>query len=528
MRNLRGSRVLFAAVVVVVLGAVYALAGGLRQPISLSAGAAPQAPRSVPVTSVVRACPAPGAQFSRGGGIAVMAAPGSQAAASESTGSKNTGGSGSAAAGRSVAVVTRLAGLGRSTAGPALFSITQPGTPRLATVTLDRTARAQAAPKGKPSTTQVVSTAVRGGVVVQASGSLAQGLDVEQTSGTKLPTAACSSPGTDFWFAGPGQRTAGRIEVYLMNASGQAADADVDIFTDAGPLQDTTDNGITVPPHGMIVQSLAPVLRNSRSLALHVRTSVGQVAAAVQESTGAGEGTWLPAAQAPATHLVIPGLPAVAGSRELYLSVPGVKDANVQVSAVTSRGTYEPTGAGGIDIPGGSAAEISLPSLAGIPAALKLTASTPITATVMIPGGVNGSPGSFTAAAPALDEQGVIADNVTGPGRVSTLILSAPHGTARVSVAQISSAGSARHTQTVQVSSGKSAVVALKAVPGAPRGTPFAVVISPLAGSGPVYAGRVITASGTGGALQALLPVASSLITVPLPPVRNAAISVVP
>jgi hypothetical protein len=500
-------------VVVVLLGGLYAL-GGLRHSISLSAGVAPRAPRSVPVTSVVRACPAPGAQFSRGSGIAVMAAPGSVAS--------------TAAARHGVATVTRLAGLGSSAPGPTLLSITQPGTPRLAAVSLDRTARAQAAPKGKASTTTVVSTAIRGGVAVQASGSLARGLDVEQTSGTNVPTAACSSPGTDFWFAGPGQRTAGLIQVYLMNPSSQAADADVDIFTDAGPLQQTNDDGITVPPHGMIVQSLAPVLHNSHSLTLHVRTSVGQVAAAVQESTGAGEGAWLPPAQAPATHLVIPGLPATAGSRELYLAVPGEKDANVQVSAVTSRGTYEPTGAGGIDIPGGSAAEISLPSLAGIPAAIKLTSSTPVTAAVMIPGGSNGSPGSFTAAAPALEEQGVVADNVTGPGRVSALILSAPHATARVSVAQISSAGSARRTQTVEVSSGKSVVVALKAVPGAPRGAPFAVVISPLPGSGPVYAGRVISASGAGGTLQAMLPVASSLTTVPLPPVRNAAIASVP
>jgi hypothetical protein len=80
----------------------------------------------------------------------------------------------------------------------------------------------------------------------------------------------------------------------------------------------------------------------------------------------------------------------------------------------------------------------------------------------------------------------------------------------------------------VQVSPGKSVVLALKALPGTPRGTPFAVVISPLAGSGPVYAGRVISASGTGGALQALLPVASSLVTVPLPAVRSEAISAGP
>ena len=91
-----------------------------------------------------------------------------------------------------------------------------------------------------------------------------------------------------------------------------------------------------------------------------------------------------------------------------------MKDANVTVSAVTSRGTYEPTGAGGIDIPGGSAAEVQPPSLAGVPAAIKLTASAPVAATIMIPGGTNGSPGTFTAAAPPIEEQGVIADNLTG------------------------------------------------------------------------------------------------------------------
>ncbi len=284
-------------------------------------------------------------------------------------------------------------------------------------------------------------------MVIQASGSLAEGLEAEQTSAGSLPTAACSSPGTNFWFSGPGQRTASRIELYLMNAGTQVADVSVDISTDAGPLQETTDTGISVPPHGMIVQSLAGTLHNSRAIALHVRTSVGQVAAAVEESTAGGAGTWLPAAQTPARHLVVPGLPGVAGTRELYIAVPGVKDATVQVTAVTSRGSYQPTGASGIDLPGGSAAEITVPSLGGIPAALRLTANTSITAAVLIPGG-GGALGAFTAAAPAIEEQGVVADNLTGPGRSSTLVLSAPRGAARVTVAEIAAAGSAaRQTQ---------------------------------------------------------------------------------
>jgi hypothetical protein len=542
VRNLRGGRILAAAVVVLLLGAVYGLAG-LRHTMSLSAGSAPRSPRTAAVSSVQRVCPAPGSTTSPAGGIAVMTDPAA---------------GGSSQAGPALSV-TRLTGTGSDVAGPRVLSVTQPGVPRLAQVAADRTTarkitRTQSGGGGtgqqgttrtkqttgtkkKTGTKQkaaaqpgsaLAATAVSGGVVIQATGSLAQGLEAEQTSAGSLPTAACTSPGTNFWFTGPGQRTAGRIELYLMNAGSQVADVSVDISTDAGPLQETTDTGISVPPHGMVVQALAGTLRNSRAIALHVRTSVGQVAAAVEESTGGGPGTWLPAAQTPIRQLIIPGLPGVAGTRQLYIAVPGVKDATVKVTAVTSRGSYQPTGATGIDLPGGSAAEITVPSLGGIPAALRLTANTSITAAALIPGG-GGALGAFTAAAPAIEEQGVVADNLTGPGRSSTLVLSAPRGAARVTVAEIAAAGSAaRQTQNVAVPAGKSVVVSLRAIRGAPRGTPFAVVITPQAGSGPVYAGRVIMGNGAGAALQVMLPVASALSTVPLPPVHQAAITASP
>jgi len=54
------------------------------------------------------------------------------------------------------------------------------------------------------------------------------------------------------------------------------------------------------------------------------------------------------------------------------------------------------------------------------------------------------------------------------------------------------------------------------------------VVITPLAGSGPLYAGRVVFRSGTGGRIQDMLPVASVLTKVPLPQVRNVPITTVP
>ena len=55
-------------------------------------------------------------------------------------------------------------------------------------------------------------------------------------------------------------------------------------------------------------------------------------------------------------------------------------------------------------------------------------------------------------------------------------------------------------------------------------------MLTPKAGSGPLYAARVVT-SGTGGltaALTSLLPVQSALTEITLPPVQNAYTAVLP
>jgi hypothetical protein len=53
-------------------------------------------------------------------------------------------------------------------------------------------------------------------------------------------------------------------------------------------------------------------------------------------------------------------------------------------------------------------------------------------------------------------------------------------------------------------------------------------MITPLTGSGQLYAGRVITSSGTGGKVQSIFPVVSALTTVPLPHVEDSFITMVP
>ena len=215
-----------------------------------------------------------------------------------------------------------------------------------------------------------------------------------------------------------------------------------------------------------------------------------------------------------------------AGTRQLFVTVPGGQDAHITLHAVTTKGSYEPTGGGGLDIPGGSVAQVSLTSLSAIAGALQVSANVPVTATMLVPGGPSGTPGAFTAAAAAIQEQAVAAGNVSGGGLASSLVLSAPGRAATVRVTQIAAGSSAQAaTSSVVQIPAKHSVVEKLGRESASHGTAFAVVVTLQAGSGPLYAGRVISASGKGGALQTILPMASALTTVPLPAVRSALIS---
>jgi hypothetical protein len=500
VRSLSANRIAVALVVVVVLAAVYGLVTFGRTA-TLGAGRQVLPPRSAAVASVMRACPSLGLAGSAAAGVALIATP--------------------ATPGQGSAQVSRLGGTSGTTP---LHSLTSPGQLSVATV------RAVGTTHTAPAGSQPVPTvAAQGGVVVQASGSMARGLEVEQIAAGGIPSARCGSPGTDFWFVGPGQHGLAHIQLLLANAGDQPADANVEIFTDAGPYQGTADTGIAVAPHSMVVQSLATALSGSRAVALHVRTSVGQVVAAVEESTHAtGGGGWLPAAQEPAKQVVLPGLPSAAGTRQVFVAVPGSRDAHLKLTAVTTKGSYQPTGSADLDIPGGSAVSIPLTSLSGIPAALKLSANVPITASAMLAGGASGAPGVFTAASLPLQEQGVVAYNRAGGGAAAQLVLSAPGRTVNARLTEIGVTGPAAAPQTVQIRAGHSLVAELGKGGGSGHASTFSVTITPLAGSGPLYAGRVITGSGTAGRVQSLLPVVSALTQVPLPHVQNDFISMVP
>ena len=503
-------RPIFAVLVILALAGIYFLPAS-RHPAAAARLAAQRAVESsrATVSSAVRVCPAAGSAAPTTASVAVTAIPASA-----------SGGS---------AVVTRLTPGGSTTAGAVLATDTRPGVLQISSVAA-AAPLSQAEQTGQPGSSPGVSTSAgRGGVQVQATGAMAQGLEVEQTSPGGLVTAQCGTPGTSFWFVGPGQTPAGRIELYLANTGAQAADAQVSVLTDitkGPPVLGGADNGITVPPHSMVVQSLGALLQSSKVIALNVTTSVGQVVAAVRENQSANQdGNWLPATQAPARHLVIPGMPGTAGSHDLYIAVPGTSSAQVKITAVTARGSYHPTGGTGIDLLGGSVLSIPLPSLAGVPGAISITSSVPVAATLLLAGGPAGTPGALAVSSGQVLEQGVVADNPPRSAAKTELVLSAPKhaATVRITTATATLPVTGQAGRVVQIGAGSSVVVPI-ASPSGSKATEFSVIVTPLSG-GPVYAGRIITSGGT---VQSILAVPSSPTWIPLPGVTNSLSAILP
>jgi hypothetical protein len=476
--------------VLLVLAAVYVAAWRI-QPSRPSAQPAP--PPTAAVTSVTRSCPPPAPNTGQAH-IALMSMPSGPAAAKSGTGTV------------ALTAVPAVPPASKRAAPARPVTVSAPGA--LVTVT---------AP----------AAAGLGGTAVAATGPMAAGFEAEQSDTSGMGVVACTHPGSDMWFVGTGTDAGTpRVRLYLMNTGDLPASVTVAILTDAG-LQSGLTTGITVAAHQLAAENIAPFVHGSVALALHVQTSSGQVAAAVWESGGSG-GAWLPQAAGPATRVVIPGLTVASSAARLFVTVPGSADARVKVVAFTAQGKFPQFGSVPVDAPNSATSSFPLTSLGASAAGLQLTSTVPIVAGVLVPGrGI----GSFTTAVAPVTEQGVVAGNPATRGLTVGLVLTAPAATARAAIAVIG-AGSASATagaqQVTTVKAGHTLAVTLPRPPGGRQ--PFAVVITPLAGSGPIYAARVVTtgAGGLSAPVASLLPVPSALTAITLSPVRNTYSAVLP
>jgi Family of unknown function (DUF5719) len=494
-----------AAVVLLALGAL-ASAAEYAWPAATSASHAAMATRQVAITSAVRACPP--AQGGGSGTVALIA--GSPAS------------SGSPSSGQAELAPLPLAGLQLRTVSP--ISQADPGVLSMLTVP----AASSATKKG---------TSVPEGWSVTASGVMAQAMEAEEAQGSGPASVRCGEPGSDIWFVGPGQQNgASHIQLDLMNMDALTANVDVSVITDAGPVQADDDTGIVVPSHQTVTESLSSMAGGSSVVAIEVRTTIGRVAADVVESSGSGSTSWLPSTAAPSTKLVIPGVPSSSSAAGLFIVVPGDSSALVNVLAITPQGQYRPFGTQTVDLPGESASYVALTPLGGTASALELTANVPVTAAVLVPGS---GLGAFTAATAPISEQAVVAGNTSGSGTAATIVLSAPAGAARVRLTEITAPASgagakggratgpgSAMSQVVSVRAGHTVVVPAAAPRGSKSGSAFAIVITPLAGSGPLYAARVETQGQS--TVVSIIPAVSALATLSLPPVRDSYTAISP
>ena len=503
-----------AAAVLVALGAI----GGVAQlghpataPRSATLGPAssPAAIRQVPVTSAARACPpAPG------GG----AAPVALLAGASSAGASSAGSSAAGHGPTDQVELTALPPVGLQVRAAGPVRAQSPGA--LALLTLPA-----AKATGQQTTGQQTTGAVQGWSVAGA-GAMAQGLEAELTQDSGLASVRCAEPGSDLWFLGPGQQNGGsQVQLDLMNVDSTAASVDVSVINDGGQVEAGNDNGITVPPHQTVTESLSSVARGSGVVAIEVHTSIGRVAADVSAESH-GVTSWLPGTAAPSTRLVIPGVPPSGSTAGLFLADPGPSTAKVTVTAITPQGHISPFGSQSVDLPGQSASYVALSPLGGTTAALQITSNVPVTGAVVVPG--SSGPGVLTAATAPISEQAIVAGNTSGAGMAASVLLSAPGAAARVRLTEIAPASragangtsaSVTASQVVSVKAGHTLAATVKAPKGAKHDSAFALVITPLPGSGPLYAARVEIQGRS--SVVSIIPAASALSTISLPPVRD-------
>jgi hypothetical protein len=410
--------------------------------------------------------------------------------------------------------------------GARVTAVTPPGSHAAGQAQVTGTQAVPAAPGTAWSTDVKKSTGLW---TVAASGSLASGLTVEQTTSEGgLAGTRCAQPATDLWFAGPGPADADDVGLYLSNVDGRPVSVVIAGLGVDGSLE--TPQGqdeISVAPYstrlvqvGVQVEGLGEAAAGEKLIALHVRATSGRIAAAVRVQRTKGV-DWLPATT-PANSVVVPGVPSGGGRRRLLVAVPGRDEASVTVQVVTPDGTFAAGDRRTLQAAALAVTPYDL-GLGGKPAAVRLVSNRPIVAALIAD---VGDDFAATAATPPLlaprpapggraadaGQGGLVADDRD----TTRLLLSAPGPGAVVRLTQIMSQGPTGTAQDVTVPGGRTIEVTMPPPAGGDR---YGLFVVPRPGSGPVYAARLLEIKKQG---VSLMPVVPARTTVVLPAVVEA------
>lgn len=369
----------------------------------------------------------------------------------------------------------------------------------------------------------------RDSVTGRATGALAPGFSVTQTErtvdggGRGLASTSCLPTGAEFWFLGPASGVGQHAVLVLTNPESATAAVDVTFYGRSGELDAPGGRGVQVPQRSRVELRLDRLVPGEKVLALHVEVQVGRLSAAVTETDVDGLqplGTdWIPGTSAPATRLVVPGVPKVVPDRDAAVRLDLVAPAGgavVRIQLVAPDGTYAPLGADVVDVPEGTVRSVDLTeALRGDPAAVLVTADRPVAAgaRVLLKRPDLYGDVLFLAAAQPLAAAAVVPDNRVSRDLTTRLVLSAPEAAATVQL--LTFAGTvAGDPVTVEVPAGSTRSVVVEPPPGRRS---FGLVVTPRPGSGPVYGVRILDEEGPRGPLVTALSLRTARLTVVVP-----------
>lgn len=350
----------------------------------------------------------------------------------------------------------------------------------------------------------------RSPVLVEATDGLAAGIFGARFGTTADPAAGeCVSPAGERWFVGAGAGADHLATLHLANPDAGQAVADVTLWSTDGPLEEVASRGLTITGGGAGVLDLEELAPHRDELAVRVTVSRGRVAATMVDSWSVdGEkptADWLADTAAPATSLLLPGLPRRADERVLTLVNPGEDAGRVTVRVVGARSTFAPRGLEEISVPAGRVVVTDLtaalrPAVADEDASLLVTSTVPMAAAMrsVVSGdlvhhvAVPAATGRSAAAVPQRGDSTVVLTSTDVAGTL-TVTFVGPRG----------------QTSTSRLLPGRSVAIAV------PAGT-VAVIVD---GGASAYAAALRTVRREGASLLPLRPVVTDQL---VPAVRPA------
>jgi hypothetical protein len=371
-----------------------------------------------------------------------------------------------------------------------------------------------------------------GPVVLTANGRLTPGLRAEELTSVArgstrvVSDVACSPPGARQWFVGAGTLPGEDPVVTLTDPGPEVAVASITVLTPRGPVTPAAAQGIPVTVGSTLSLPLDRLAPGAAATAVEVTTVRGHLAAAVHDDRTQGltvlGGDWLPAQTALTAHLVLGGIPGqilgVAPHRTLILANPGSTPATVSIHLTTDAGsTYVPEGLAGVTVPPDEVRAYPLDALLGdSPAAVEVIGA-PLLGGVLVQTAQSGGGDlAYLGASPPLNGPAGVALDPVSATEEAVVVLSAPAGPGR---ADLSFAGPhGPLTREISVPAGQSLQISLARLGAGDTSAPL--VVTRLAGSGPLYGTRVLAGvNGSGGPFLGALPLVGESAAVLVPAV---------